>query len=162
MAGRRRGKAGAPRPIAGAVDRTIDAAAPGGRRLLRIIERWKQIVSAETLHHARPTSIRRDLLYVTTTDPLWKSELTYFVPGLLAKINEILGPEERMTDIRLRVGTLPDSERWARSEQSEEEPDPDLSGLGDAVRSRLERIEDPELRMSLARIASRLGGSGPS
>lgn len=136
--------------------RVLERAAPRGRRLLAVLDRWRSMVSPETLRHARPTTIRRNVLYLTVTDPVWMSELTYFVPRFLEVLNESLPDGEALAGIRLRIGTLPPQEEPVR-ERARAEP-VDASRLSGEVRRRLERISDPDLREQMGRIASKLAG----
>ena len=68
MRGKRRPGRDAPVKIEEPLGRVLEKAAPVGRRLLVVKQRWRDIVSSRTLEHARPTSIRRDVLTVTVTD----------------------------------------------------------------------------------------------
>jgi hypothetical protein len=156
MTRRRRGKRKAPVRIAGPLGSALERAAPRGRRLLAVLERWRAMVSPETLVHARPTSIRRDVLYLTVTDSLWMSELTYFVPRFLESFNGVLPADQQLRSIRLRVGSLrPLAERPGAADPG---PVPDRE-LPDEVRRRLARIPDPALRRQMERIAAKVGGT---
>jgi hypothetical protein len=142
-------------PIAGAVGDALDRASPRGRRMLAVLDRWRTLVSPKTLEHARPTSIRRDVLAITVTDSLWMSELTYFVPRFLEALNRSLPADARLASIRLRVGSLPP--RRDRPRDDEARP-VDTASLPVETRRRIERISDPALREQMARIAARLAG----
>lgn len=155
---RRKGKRKAPVSIGEPLGRVLEQAAPRGRRLLAVLDAWRSMVSPRTLSHARPTSIRRGVLYLTVTDPLWMSELTYFVPRFLEALNGALPAGERLKSIRLRVGQLEDMP-GTRRRRASEPPPPAPSSLTREVRDRLERIDDPELRDQMARIAAKLGGT---
>lgn len=155
MRSKRKGKRKAPVRIARPLGEALDRAAPRGRRLLAVFNRWRAMVSQQTLQHARPTSIRRDVLYLTVTDPLWMSELTYFVPGFLDAFNQALPSGQPLKSIRLRVGplkNLPDE----RGESRPEPPTPDTSPIPPELQSRLEKIADPDLRDQMVRIAAQL------
>jgi hypothetical protein len=158
MGGGRRPKRDAPVKIEVPLGRALDRAAPVGRRLLAVKQRWRDIVSGRTLEHARPTSIRRDVLTLTVTDSLWMSELMYFVPEFLETLNAALPADQALARIRLRVGQLPDlpAARPAPAEGPEPAAEVELS---EELRQRLERIDDPELREQMVRIAAKLGGT---
>jgi hypothetical protein len=158
MRGKRRPGRDAPVKIEEPLGRVLDRAAPVGRRLLAVKQRWRDIVSPRTLEHARPTSIRRDVLTVTVTDSLWMSELTYFVPEFLEAINGSLPGDQAIERIRLRVGTLPAVTGPGVPAGAAPEPVA-ASQVSDELRRRLERIEDPELREQMLRIAAKLGGT---
>jgi len=158
MRGRRRPGRDAPVKIEEPLGRVLERAAPVGRRLLAVKRRWRDIVSPRTLEHARPTSIRRDVLTITVTDSLWMSELTYFVPEFLEALNGSLPADQAIGKIRLRVGTLPamTSPGPPAGDAPERVADARVS---DEMRRRLARIEDPELREQMLRIAAKLGGT---
>jgi len=156
MEDKRRGKRAGPERIGGPLDRALDEVAPRGRRMIAVLDRWRVLVSPATLDHARPTSIRRNVLYVTVTEPVWMAELTYFVPKLLEALNASLHADDGFSAIRLRVGSLPSRP----PERRPAGPPPPAACLPGSVRARLERIEDPDLREQMARIAARLTG-GP-
>ncbi len=158
MDAKRRPGREAPIKIAEPLGRALERAAPVGRKLLAVKQRWRAIVSPRTLAHARPTSIHRNVLTLTVTDSLWMSELMYFVPEFLAALNESLPGDQALEKIRLRVGDLkPVSGSDARP-AVELEPLVETE-LSPELRQRLARIEDPELREQMARIAAKLGGT---
>ena len=158
MSEKRRPKRKAPVRIGEPLGRALDRAAPAGRRLLAIKQRWRAIVSPRTLEHARPTSIRGNVLTLTVTDSLWMSELMYFVPDFLTALNESLAPEQALARIRLRVGTLPAMPATDDPGPAGHEPVQEAE-VSAELRGRLERIEDPELREQMLRIAAKLGGT---
>ena len=158
MAGKRRPKRDAPVKIEVPLGRALERAAPVGRRLLAVKQRWRDIVSERTLEHARPTSIRRDVLTLTVTDSLWMSELMYFVPEFLATLNAALPADQALARIRLRVGELPVLPAPGPVPPAGPEP-VEVAELSRELRERLEKIDDPELREQMVRIAAKLGGT---
>jgi hypothetical protein len=143
--------------IDGVLDGALSRTSPATGRLRKVTTRYRALVSEGTLAHARPTSIRRDVLYVTVTDPVWKAELGYFVPTFLEAFNEVLAPDERLREIRLRVGPLPAQPPARRTPAGQARPAAPTGSLPAHVRARIEKVEDPELRDLMARVASRAG-----
>lgn len=158
MDAKRRPGRDAPIRIEEPLGRVLERAAPVGRRLLAVKQRWRAIVSPRTLEHARPTSIRRNVLTLTVTDSLWMSELMYFVPEFLAALNESLPGDQAIEKIRLRVGNLAPEPGSGARPPAELDP-PVEAELSPELRQRLEGIEDPELRGQMMRIAAKLGGT---
>ncbi len=117
------------------------------------------MVSPATLEHACPTSISRDVLRLTVTDPLWMSELTYFLPSFLQAFNDVLPEGEKLREIRLRMGQVPARRHAGPAPDARSEPvarPVDTSALPGRIRDRLARISDPELRDLVTRMASTL------
>ncbi|MBW2260569.1 MAG: DUF721 domain-containing protein [Deltaproteobacteria bacterium] len=158
MSSKRRPRREAPIKIEEPLGRALERAAPLGKRLLAVKQRWRTIVSPRTLAHARPTSIRRNVLTLTVTDSLWMSELMYFAPKFLEALNESLPGDQALERIRLRVGELPPALGAGTLPAGELEPVVEVE-VSAEIRERLERIEDPELREQMVRIAAKLGGT---
>jgi hypothetical protein len=158
MSSKRRPGRDAPIKIEEPLGRALERAAPVGKRLLAVKQRWRAIVSPRTLAHARPTSIRRNVLTLTVTDALWMSELMYFVPEFLENLNRSLPGDQALERIRLRVGELPAVPSSDTRAAAEPEPAARVE-LSAELRQRLERIDDPELREQMVRIAAKLGGT---
>ncbi len=159
MNGRRRG--GGPVRIDGVVGPALSGASPDGGKLFAILERYRSMVSETTMEHARPTSIRKDVLIMTVTDPVWMTELRFFVPRFLEAFNSVLPVDARLRDIRLRVGILPgplEPSRAQRLHEAHEATGP--AGLPADIRKRIERVTDPALRELMLRVASGAGEKG--
>jgi len=93
-----------PRPhgaLVGAVldDLGLDRAAA----VLRIAERWEQVVGSEVARHCQPTALRGRVLEVTVDTSVWCQQLTLRRREILAGLESALG-ESAPADLWLRVG----------------------------------------------------------
>lgn len=140
--------------IDGVLGDTMDRTHPTGGRLLKILERFKDLVSESTLAHARPTSLKRDVLFLTVTDPVWKSELMYFLPAFLEAFNGVLGEKDRLREIRIRVGSLP-PRKSTRTVRTASPVSADPARIPHEIRQRIQNVQDPALRELMIRVASR-------
>ena len=73
-------------------------------------------------------------------------------------MGRLLPADQALVRIRLRVGRLPDLPAGRPAPSAAPEPAAEEE-LSDELRQRLERIDDPELREQMVRIASKLGGT---
>jgi len=69
-------------------------------------QHWPGIVGEHIGHHTWPESIRHRKLYLVAENSVWLQQLRFLKPELLAKLSLCAGGDA-ITDIVLRVGTLP-------------------------------------------------------
>lgn len=67
----------------------------------RIHEEWPTIVGKEIANHAQPTHLSRGRLEVSCDHDVWRAELQFLKPELLARLTEALG-EGVVKDIWLK------------------------------------------------------------
>ena len=102
----RRRKNAAPVTLGGPLEAAMGKIDPMRGRLRTILQVWRDIVGEEAFLHARPSSIRKGVLTVTVSDPIWQSELRYFNETFLLKINGELPAADGIEKIRYRLGYL--------------------------------------------------------
>jgi hypothetical protein len=144
-----------PVAVSESLDDFMEDVMPERGRLRKILRTWRETVGEDVFLNARPAAIRRGILFVTVSDPIWQSELRYFNTSLIEKINSVLGEDERIHDIRYRLGYLegvrPEEDARKEAEQKTEAAVGDLpAGLRESVLG----VKDESLRSILARIAS--------
>jgi predicted nucleic acid-binding Zn ribbon protein len=66
----------------------------------RIVERWAEIVGERIAHHARPTSVDRECLFVEVDDPVWQSQLFLMKNDILTKCQKY---RVFLKDIKFRI-----------------------------------------------------------
>ena len=71
----------------------------------RIWEVWDESVGAAIADHARPAYVKKGLLRVEVTDPIWLQELEFAGENIRQKLNENMG-REAVSKIEFRLGPL--------------------------------------------------------
>jgi predicted nucleic acid-binding Zn ribbon protein len=87
---------------------TIGLGMPPAAVVETVFSRWSALVGPTIATHARPASVRGDLLVVNVDDPAWGTELRYQAQGLLSKIADSVG---RGSPTRMEVRVRPRSAR---------------------------------------------------
>ena len=125
----------------------------------RLQQHWREIVGDHVARHTWPESIRHRKLYLVAENSVWLQQLLFLKPELLAKINGA-ADGEALTDIVLRVGTLP----VPSAGESPPAPHPARTGtveerLDGETRAEIEAtvqaIADPDLRTRLRALFSK-------
>lgn len=118
----------------------------------RLQQHWREIVGDHVARHTRPESIRHRKLYLVAENSVWLQQLLFLKPELLAKINDA-ADGEALTDIVLRVGTVPSPDtcagtasRVAPAEQNEETVSAETRT---AIEATVHAIADPDLQARL-------------
>jgi hypothetical protein len=65
----------------------------GGLRLVRLWRGWPEVVGPEVAELARPLGHKEATLLLWAQDAVAAQQLSYYVPELLARVNEFLGQE---------------------------------------------------------------------
>lgn len=118
----------------------------------RLQQHWREIVGEHVARHTWPESIRHRKLYLVAENSVWLQQLLFLKPELLAKINAA-ADGEALTDIVLRVGTVPSQDtdetpsvHPASPEQMEEA----VGGeTGTAIDAAVHAVADPDLQARL-------------
>ena len=71
--------------------------------VLRIADRWEELVGPEIARHCAPAGLRGSVLEITVDSSVWCQQLQLRRPELLARLRGALG-EAAPTDVWLRVG----------------------------------------------------------
>ncbi|MCX6357416.1 MAG: DUF721 domain-containing protein [Candidatus Aureabacteria bacterium] len=75
----------------------------------RIVQEWERIVGPTIARHSAPAGMRGKILIVNVDSSVWLAELSrFFKEKILAAVRAELG-EERIQDIRFRIGELKES-----------------------------------------------------
>jgi hypothetical protein len=110
---------------------------------------WREAVGARIAEHARPVWLQGGTLVLRVASSVWAHELSFLAEEVLARLRR-LGVDART--IRFRVGSVPapahaPERRIARRVPTGTAIPPELSRV-------LERVDDPPLRVAIARAAS--------
>ena len=71
----------------------------------RVWEVWDDSVGKIVADHARPAYIKKGLLRVEVTDPIWLQELEFAAESIRKKLNKNMG-REAVKKIEFRLGPL--------------------------------------------------------
>ena len=74
-----------------------------GGVMAKLLSVWDKTVGAGIAKHALPESIKGGILTVTVDSPVWMHQLSMMAPGLIEKINTVMG-DGTVADIKFRSG----------------------------------------------------------
>ena len=118
----------------------------------RLQQHWPEIVGAHVARHTWPESIRHRKLYLVAENSVWLQQLLFLKPELLAKINAA-ADGEALTDIVLRVGTVPsqDTDETPSAHPASPGQMEDAVGgeTGTAIATAVHAVADPDLQARL-------------
>ncbi len=75
---------------------------PSPDALRTVFAGWADIVGDALARRSRPVSLARGVLVVAVEDAAWGSELRYLAAGILARLDEVVGPGT-VTRMEVRV-----------------------------------------------------------
>lgn len=117
----------------------------------RIQREWATIVGEPIASNTWPDQIRFKKLHLRVHNTVWLHQLTFLKPTLVQKLNRVAGTD-LVTDIVLRVGELPETNRISSSVDPRTQaviPSADLLAETSAHSG---AVQDPELRDRLAHL----------
>lgn len=92
-----------PRPIAQALDQVaFRLRAPRAQVLAAVFEAWEELVGAVMAAHTSPVRLVDGELVVAVDDPAWATEMKFFGPELIGRINAV-AEQEAVTSLIVRV-----------------------------------------------------------
>ena len=113
----------------------------------RLQQEWEALVGPTIAKHSYPESIRYSKLYLVADNSIWLQQLRFLKPTLLENIHSLL-PELSLTDVILRIGSIP--ERTSAAVPSLR-PVSQPSVLPSSFATGLaQRLSDPELQALLS------------
>lgn len=125
---------------------------PTDRHLIGI---WRRAVGPQIAAQTHPDTLKRGVLFVRVSAPVWMHQLQFMKEEILGRINELTGPEE-VRNLRFSVGEIPPSPPGGAQVQPLDPVLPPLAGRDRTMmRESLETVRDPELRAILERVMTR-------
>lgn len=123
-----------------------------GKRIkeFKVLRAWPEIVGENIALRARPTSIKRSILYVEVTSAPWMNELQYHVETIIEKTNAILGPDY----IKKVILKPSDEKEFSGAEAPSEDVRPTREITDDErefITKTTEIVEDSEIRETIKR-----------
>jgi len=67
----------------------------------KIFNYWEEIVGKEIAKNSKPEKLKNKILYISTSNPIWATELSLLSQELIKKINEFL-KEEAVTSLKVK------------------------------------------------------------
>jgi hypothetical protein len=121
----------------------------------RLQQHWPEIVGDHVARHTWPDSVRHRKLYLVAENSVWLQQLLFLKPELLAKINGA-ADGEALTDIVLRVGTLPVPDAGESPPAQTGTVEERLDGETRAeIEATVQAIADPDLQTRLRALFSK-------
>jgi hypothetical protein len=121
-----------------------------GQKLLetRLKDQWPSIVGQTIAKHSSPDSIRFHKLYLVAENSVWLQQLVFLKPTILQTLQTLM-PELSLTDIVLRLGTLPLSMPKQPEAIENRVPIPSAEHLA-LAQHLAKRVADPQLREAIS------------
>lgn len=92
-----------PKPIGEALDQVAyRLRAPRAQVLAKVFEAWEELVGAVIAAHTSPVRLVGGELVVAVDDPAWATEMKFFGPELIGRINAV-AEQEAVTSLTVRV-----------------------------------------------------------
>lgn len=127
---------------------------PDDAVLFRVMAIWERVLPHRMVKNARPTALKKGVLYVAASTSAWAQEVTLRSKEILDKLRRG-APRASLASLRVRTGRLPD--RIVPPPPVERRVIP-LAKLPDVLAVPLENLEDPKLREAFdAAIRTSLG-----
>jgi hypothetical protein len=121
----------------------------------RLLDTWKRAVGPQIAAQTHPETLKRGVLFVRVSAPVWMHQLQFMKEEILCRIKELSGPDE-VRSLFFSIGEIPPPPPDGAAPPP---PDPALPPLGGRdrtmMRESLESIRDPELRAILERVMAR-------
>jgi predicted nucleic acid-binding Zn ribbon protein len=122
------------------------------RRLLTI---WREAVGPQIASQTHPDSLKRGVLFVRVSAPVWMHQLQFMKEEILDKIRGLSSPEE-IHSLHFSIGEIPAPLPGGANPQASDPGLPPLAGRDRTMmRESLEAVRDPELRVILERVMAR-------
>jgi hypothetical protein len=122
------------------------------RHLLNI---WRQAVGPQIAAQTHPDTLKRGVLFVRVSAPVWMHQLQFMKEEILGRINGLSSPEE-VRSLRFCIGEIPTSPLGGAQGPPLDPALPPLAGRDRTmIRESLDTVRDPELRTILERVMTR-------
>ena len=121
----------------------------------RLLDTWRRAVGPQIAAQTYPESLKRGVLFVRVSAPVWMHQLQFMKEEILGRISELSGPEG-VRNLRFCIGEIPAAPPGATQAPHLDPTLPPVAGRDRAMmRESLEAVRDPELRTILERVMTR-------
>jgi hypothetical protein len=122
------------------------------RRLLVI---WRQAVGPQIASQTHPDSLKRGVLFVRVSAPVWMHQLQFMKEEILCKLAELSAPNE-VRNLHFSIGEIPAPPPGGAKPPAPEPELPPLAGRDRTMmQESLDAVRDPELRAIMERVMAR-------
>jgi hypothetical protein len=121
----------------------------------RLLDIWRRAVGPQIATQTHPDTLKRGVLFVRVSAPVWMHQLQFMKEEILDRIRELSGPDEVRT-LRFCIGEIPPAPPCKAETPPLDPALPPLAGRDRTMmRESLETVQDPELRTILERVMAR-------
>lgn len=116
-----------------------------------LVDLWRRTVGPQIAARTLPETVKRGVLYVLVSSPVWLHQLQFMKEEILRKMNELSG-SEKIRGLFLSIGEIPPSPAEATAHPPPAQATPPLAKRDrDVMSESLDSIRDPELKDILER-----------
>ena len=121
----------------------------------RLLDIWRRAVGPQIVAQTHPETIKRAVLFVRVSAPVWMHQLQFMKEEILGRIKELTGSDE-VRNLFFSIGEIPPPPPDRTTPSPSDPALPPLAGRDRTMmRKSLEAIQDPELRTILERVMTR-------
>jgi hypothetical protein len=121
----------------------------------RLLDTWRRAVGPQIAAQTHPETLKRGVLFVRVSAPVWMHQLQFMKEEILGRIKELSGPDE-VRSLFFSIGEIPPPPPGGATPPPPDPALPPLTGRDRTMmRESLEAVRDPELRAVLERVISR-------
>jgi hypothetical protein len=121
----------------------------------RLLDIWGRSVGPQIAAQTHPETLKRGILFIRVSAPVWLHQLQFMKEEILCKINELSGKDE-VRSLFFSIGEIPPLPPDGTTPPPLDPALPPLAGRDRTMmRESLETIRDPELRTILERVMTR-------
>jgi len=117
-----------------------------------LLDTWRRAVGPQIAAQTHPDTLKRGILFVRVSAPVWLHQLRFMKEEILGKINELNG-KEAVRSLFFTIGDIPPPPPVSTAPPPPVAP---LSGLPardrNTIRESLASVRDPELQEILERV----------
>ena len=115
---------------------------------VQLQQEWETLVGSTIAKHSYPESIRFKKLYLVADNSIWLQQLVFLKPAILKAIHSLM-PDLALTDIILRIGSLPPPSSPAPAPISQA-ASPSVPGPSSFATGLVRRLSNPDLQCLLS------------
>jgi len=121
----------------------------------RLLEIWRRSVGPQIASQTHPDQVKRGVLFVRVSAPVWLHQLQFMKEEILCKLNDLFRPEE-VRNLHFSIGEIPAPPPGGATRPEVDPGLPPLAGRDRTMMAEsLDAVRDPELRAIMERVMAR-------